>query len=195
MNNSFNFPKVFLDMDRFGWTQNCEEYVWFDDMEWYSIDEIVNWRPEERIVSSPLIVPFAHTGGGDVWGWYIEDIDNPIVVLCYHDDTIAKVYAKNFEEALFRHILEYVSESNIDCIDEAKEHILNWKNAFGRYFKTEWNNEIENILSLELKQYKEIRFKVNYTYNVLLTPQEVELLIQKYIFFDRMDSEVVWDIG
>ena len=28
-------------------------------------------------------------------------------------DTIAKVYARNFEEALFRHILEYVSESNI----------------------------------------------------------------------------------
>ena len=155
----------------------------------------MNWREEERIVSSPLIVPFAHTGGGDVWGWYIEDINNPIVVLCYHDDTIAKVYAKNFEEALFGHILEYVSESNIDCIDEAKEHILNWKNAFGRYFKTEWNNEIENILSLELKQYKEIRFKVNYKYNVLLTPQEVELLIQKYIFFDKMDSEVVWDIG
>jgi len=139
-----------------------------------------------------------------MWSWYIEDINNPIIVLCYHDDIVGEVYAENFESALFRHILEFVSESNfyvsngntyqIDS-DTAKKYISEWKNKFGQYFKPEWNDEIEKILSLDLKYYKEIRLpKANYGYEVFLTPQESEQLINKYLKFDKINTEVIWDI-
>jgi len=204
--NKFEFPKLFLDMHNLGWTKPGLDYVWFNDMEWYSLDEILTWEKnkEKHIVNSPSIIPFAHTGGGDVWGWYIEDIGNPIVVLCYHDDTIGKVYAENFEAALFRHILEFVSESNfytlggesyqIDCIS-AKRYISEWRNKFGQYFDPEWNKEIEKILLLDLKDYKDTRLsKVNLEYEVFITPEETETLITKYILFDKIDTEIIWDI-
>lgn len=206
--DDFQFPQIFLDMDMLGWTVPGEDYVWFNDMEWYTLNEIVKWEEEKEkerhIVNSPLIIPFAHTGGGDVWGWYIKDIESPVIVQCYHDDIIGTVYAKNLEEAIFRHILDFVSDCNfytsngksyqMDC-DSAKECLLEWRNKFGSYFKSDWINEIDKILTLNLKHYKETRFPtVNLEYETFLTPQEAEELIQKYLKFDKMDTEIVWEV-
>lgn len=205
-NSVFKFPRLFLNMHNLGWTSLGPDYVWLNDMEWYSLDEILKWEEnkESHIVNSQYIIPFAQTGGGDVWGWYIEDISNPIVVLCYHDDIIGKVYAENLEGALFRHILEFVSDCNfytlsgksyqMDC-ESAKRYISEWIDKFGQYFKPEWNSELEKILSLDLKYYKETRYpKVNFGYETFLTPEESEKLITKYLIFDKIDTEIIWDI-
>ncbi len=34
------------------------------------------------------------------------------VVLCYHDDCEGEIYAKNTRDALFKHIIEFVSGDN-----------------------------------------------------------------------------------
>ncbi len=203
--DDFCIPQIYINIDKLGWTKNCNEYVWFNDMEWISIEEILHCKehPEKYLINSPSVIPFAQTGGGDIWGWYIEDRNNPFVVLCYHDESTALVYAQNFESALFRHIIEFVSEANFYSsqgesyqmgIAEAKTNIANWRNKFGNYFKPEWNLEIEQILSLELKKCVDDRCKKSYEYEAFITYQEADAIIKKYLYFDKIDSEVVWDI-
>jgi len=81
----------------------------------------------------------------------------------------------NFEEALFRHILEYVSESNIDNVDEAKEHILNWKSKLSLF---KHSNVYE--VSFEARFSKVLGFLEEF-YNIKKDVFEFNIKLKNYV--------------
>lgn len=201
MINKFNIPQKYIEMNNLGWLsrkKNLNNYLWIDDMEWLEVDDILNYEYEEYELEN--IVPFAYTVGGDKWGWYCDD--NMLIksiVLCYHDDDEGVFYADNLESAIFRNILEYVSDSNFYCnADEGKTYqigilelrkLLNdWKNKFINWFDDEWIGELSTLSKLELK----LCITEYGSYYALITPEEAEKKIEKYLKFPFINKRFRW---
>jgi hypothetical protein len=200
--NDFLFPKIFLEMDKLGWLDsnnftslnNCDtqKYIWLYDMEWLTCDKIMNYEYE-----SNLIIPFAHTAGGDKWAWYLDDMSKLPVVFCPHDDDEGIFYAPNIEGAMFRQILEFASQNNFYSengqpwemsILEAKKHLINWKKRFDKWFKKEWIYELDKLINSDLNYYEH-----NYGgYYVLITPDEAKDKIEKYLSFSFLNKSFIW---
>ncbi|HOR45393.1 MAG TPA: hypothetical protein PK624_11440 [Spirochaetota bacterium] len=206
--NSFDFPELFMEMDTEGCltTENfidmnhleTQKYLWFYDMEWLTVEKIRNFECPDY--QSERIVPFAKTGGGDLWGWHLDYLPTLPVVYCPHDDDEGVFYAESFEAALFRHILEFASQNNFCMtggkswemtIENAKTLLKEWKKRYFKWFKKEWNLEIDNLLNLEMKFYKPNKSNGFY---VLITPEEADVLIDRYLKFDLLKQSFVWTI-
>jgi hypothetical protein len=178
-----------------------QTYVWFYDMEWLSHDRIIHYEYENY--QSKSVVPFALTGGGDIWGWHIDLKEFMPIVLCLHDDNEGIFYAPSFEAALFRHILDFASQNNF-CLGTgrswemelpmARKHLLNWKNKFRRWFAAEWLFEIDRLLNLNLKFYQVGSKPSAGDYYLLITPKECSELVQKYLDFELLDKTFLWTI-
>ena len=83
-------------------------YLLIHDMEWYSLEEIVDFEfPEYCQPHLPHLVPFAFNGAGDNWCWQTDRTDarGMRVLLCAHDSNMATVQAPNFAGAIYRQIL------------------------------------------------------------------------------------------
>lgn len=178
---------------------DTQKYIWLDQMEWLSRDEIINYEYDED--RSNLVIPFAFNGGGDVWGWYMYDKSFMPVVFCLHDDYEASYYAASFEEALFRQVLEFCCDCNFYIgegksyqmdLHEARVNLTNWRNKFERWFKKEWLAEVDLILRVPLKFYEDPCQKSGKGYYVLITPEECEHLIKKYLDFDLINKTFYW---
>lgn len=201
INEKFKFPKIYAEMDKLGWLDTSETnsylYLWLNDMEWYRCEDIRNYEYEDGEVKN--IVSFAHTGGGDKWGWYLEESNRLPVVLCYHDECEGMFYAENIEGAIFRNILEFVSDSlfYVDAskaesyqlnIVEIRQYLLNWRRRFDKWFNKSWLEELDEFIKL--------KFKICHTkygnYYALLTPEEADEKIKKYLDFDLINKTFVW---
>lgn len=206
---NFSFPQTYCEMEKQGFFDIAnfsnedeamkQKYVWLNEMEWMKRAEIINFDYDQD--RSNLIVPFAFNANGDIWGWCLKHKNIMPVVYCLHDDYEATYYAASFEEALFRQILNFSSQSNFYVekgtsyqmdLDEARIHLNCWKLRFGNWFKEEWLSEIDRLLSLELKFYEYSSTKMGKGHYVLITPEECESLIKKYLSFDLIDQTFQW---
>lgn len=200
IDKNYIIPSVYKKMDEKGFF-NSETYLWLNDMEWMSIDKIKEYEYEDG--ESKLIIPFAITGGGDKWVWVANDVDKEYCVgLCENAEVNGIYYAKNTEDAVFRQIIEYVSDSNFYLIkeaaksyqvseDELKIQLEGWKNNFRGILNDEYINIIDKLSGLSLKH-----IKCQYgEWYALLTLEEQNELIDKYIKFDMIDDEFEWFIA
>lgn len=199
IDKKFEFPPLFIEFSKYGWLNSeNDNYLWLDDMEWLDIQEIYEYEYENGEIRN--IVPFAVTGGGDKWIWYIEDDKITSVGLVYHDDINGKFYSENLEGAIFRNILEFVSDScfYIDeddaesyqiSIDELRALLSDWINKLRGFFQEAWVRELEKLQSLD--------FKYCHTdygdYYALLTPKEAKDKIKHYLDFNLLDKTFKWD--
>lgn len=199
ISKNFKFPNIFIEFNKLGWLNSeNDSYLWLDGMEWLDIKEIYNYEYEKGEIRN--IVPFAVTGGGDKWVWYLEENKIISVAICYHDEVKGVFYSENLESAIFRNILEYVSDScfykNEDeaesyqiGIVELRELLNDWINKLKKWLDRSWINELEELKTLE--------FKYCHTdygdYYALLTPKEVNDKIKQYLNFDSLDKTFKWD--
>lgn len=199
INEKYVIPTVYKKMNEKGLiSPDNDSYLWLNEMEWMSIDKIKEYEYDKG--ESRLIVPFAFTGGGDKWVWVVNDKSEEYYVgLCERAETSGIYYAKNTEDAVFRQIIEYVSDSNFYLIkedaesyqvdeEELKIQLNGWKNKFSGILNIEYINIIDKLSKLSLKHIK-CRYGEWYA---LLTLEEQDKLIDKYIKFDKMDDEFEW---
>jgi len=101
-------------------------YLWLNEMEWCSPVEIGSF--EFQAYQLPGLVPFAITGGGDLWCWHptMATEQGAPVLCCYHDDEMADVYAPNFFTALFRQALDFCMASEDDTSIDASAFLHRW---------------------------------------------------------------------
>lgn len=201
IDKNYIIPSVYKKMNERGFTNlNNESYLWLNEMEWMPIDKIREYEYDNG--ESKLIIPFAITGGGDKWVWVANDENKEYCVgLCERAEVNGVYYAKNTEDAIFRQIIEYVSDSNFYLIkeeaesyqvneDELKMQLEGWKNSFRGILNDEYINIIDKLSELSLKH-----IKCQYgEWYALLTLEEQDELIDKYIKFDMIDDEFEWYI-
>ena len=201
IDKNYIIPSVYQKMNERGFTNpQADSYLWLNEMEWMPIDKIKEYEYDEGETKS--IVPFAITGGGDKWVWVVNNENKEYCVgLCERAESNGIYYAKNTEDAIFRQIIEYAASSNFYLIkeeaesyqvseDELKIHLKNWKKSFQGILNSEYLNIIDKFSKLKLK-YTKSKYGEWYA---LLSMEEDDELIEKYIKFDLLDDEFEWYI-
>lgn len=149
-------------------------YLWFNDMEWYSLQQIVEFHFADYHL--PGFVPFAFTAGGDYWCWHpkYSDSRGAKVLLCYRDDMYASIYAPNFHTALFRHILDFCKDSCNETDNDVSALLRRWATDLSVVFPDSWCTQVRQLAddSKRLKHAMAIE--------------------QTEVAFDGMDAEVQW---
>lgn len=157
-----------------------DKYIWIRNMEWINekrSNNFFDYIPEGTI-------PFAVTGGGDVWA---ADNDSEKIFLYYHDDDEPEYYADSFENAVFRQLVEFLSDNEfVESGNEkdenstafAKEYIKICCDIFKPYFLEE---QIKILLGLVERNISEYKYN-NYIYHSFLDfNKEVPQIISKFI--------------
>ena len=77
-------PSAFREIWRRGWCSD-KDSIYFPDLEWMPLEEIRDYEFEEYQISG--FVPLAHTAGGGLWCWELEQSFSaePRVVMCPRD--------------------------------------------------------------------------------------------------------------
>ncbi|PSU87044.1 hypothetical protein C0W35_21875 [Photobacterium kishitanii] len=175
------------------------KYIWFNEMDWMSINEINNYNYDDG--ENKNVIPFAKSSNGDLWGWLKDENENNecSVVYCPMDENEGILYAPSFIGSVFRQIFEFASQNNFcdgsDCkewemdICIAKNHIKKWIDVFGGFMPISWRFEIENLLNKSLFLYQESTYS---KYLVLIPPDEAEAIVKKHLNYPLIDNEFVW---
>ena len=209
MSQSIQLPRIYTNYESKGFfdVKTCRsrddfenKYIWFYDMEWMNKESILNYNYEEG--EDRRVIPFARTGGGDLWGWYKDEksSDNLPVVFCPKEDDEGIFYAPSFLGAIFRHILEFSSQNNFCCdcngkewemsLDLAHQHINRWLFAFSKDMSISCEKEIQNLLSKELRFYNDP--ESSDSYYVLLAPNEALSIIKECLNYNFLNKSFVW---
>ncbi len=197
MNKPYKIPSIYQKMQENGYTSR-ENYLWLNEMRWMPIDEIFGYQHDEG--ENKSILPFAITGGGDKWVWIVDEENEEYKVgLCERGEFNGFYYAKNTEDAIIRQIIEFVSDSNFylsemnaksyqinEC--ELKQMLQKWKNSFTGILNERYLNIINSLSGLCLKHVKSSYGE----WYALLSLDEMQDLLDKYISFDLLDEEFEW---
>ena len=197
MNKRYKIPSIYQKMQENGYT-SIENYLWLNEMRWMPIDKILGYQHDEG--ESELILPFAITGGGDKWVWIVDEENEEYKVgLCERGEFNGIYYAKNTEDAIMRQIIEFVSDSNFylsetnaknyqisEC--ELKQMLQKWKNSFTGILNERYLNIIDILSRLCLKHIKSPYGE----WYALLSLDERQEMLDKYISFDLLDEEFEW---
>ncbi|MBD5139966.1 MAG: hypothetical protein HDT25_00910 [Ruminococcus sp.] len=173
--------KCYTDMVNAGYFDtSSNNYIWIRDMEWISEKKsniFFDFIPEDAI-------PFAVTGGGDVW---VADNDSEKIFLYYHDDDEPEYYADSFENAVFRQLVEFLSDNEfVESSNEedenstafAKKYIRTCCNIFKPYFLEEQTEILLELVERTINEYK----NNNYIYHSFLDfDKEASKIISKFI--------------
>lgn len=171
-----------------------EKSVWISGMEFFPKDKADHYINDiyEDMVN---VIPFAKNSDGDIYGWLVEEgSQTGIVVLCDHDDGESTIYAQDISAAIFRRILEFCNEEEFSqeddddmiSIDQLREYLSQYINAFAPYFDKSYISELEEMIKKPLKQVDD---GCGYEYMALISEDELEEIIDRTIYFDRIDEE------
>lgn len=149
-----NDPKAFLMLDC-----DCEPlFIEEIPKRLEELKEWISWREEdENIVlkENVRLIPFAQTGGGDLFCFlYEENAEEPHIVLYYHDDYTGPVLeADTFDEFIYVMLLDSASWSG----DIDNDH---WK-AHYQLLNDEYKKKIDGRTAEELAEEYENRILQN----------------------------------
>ena len=149
-------------------------YLWLNDMEWYSLQEIADFEFKPYHLAG--LVPFAFTGRGDYWCWQPAQTDyrGTRVLCCYHDEEFATVYAPNFHTALYRQILDFCSWSAEEGEVDASPFLNRWAIDLAGIFPILWCKRLLYLADAPMRS------------------AEVLSIEQIDVAFEDMDTEILW---
>ncbi|MCK5854298.1 MAG: SMI1/KNR4 family protein [Sulfurovaceae bacterium] len=155
-------------------------------------DAVLNFKFDELWdIETHKFVPFAKTDEGNIYAFYQNmKIENECaIVFVWNDINETEVLAKNFEDFIFRKMLEAVYDVDKDELsgDYNKEDfegyradILNDLKTITPYLKDEYVKILKDIYNREVHE-----SLISYS---LLSREELGSLIQKYLQFEQLDT-------
>ncbi len=160
---------------------NC---IWVRDMEWIDPKQIEKYK--EKVPEN--VIPIASTGAGDIWG-----INDNEIVLYYHDDDEALPYADNLINAVFRAIVEYLSDNDFISENENDEnnavcaaiYVKKYTGVFSGYFSDEQVNDLREIIKNGINEF---HYSNGSVYHSFISVEEADKIIGKYISVDYVDD-------
>ncbi|WP_108869819.1 SMI1/KNR4 family protein [Aquimarina aquimarini] len=212
---NFRFPEIFrnlwndgmLDWNK-GWNEPwTQERNWFTeiypkikdtpplllhtggfDFQLLSEHEIIHYDFYEHWHPKHQFIPFAQTNAGDLFAFYknIEIEGQHPIVLVWHDANRTEVLSKNFEDFIFRRMLERVANiEEDDIIDNFEGQIdLFQKKVLADLSTTKkyLNQEYIDILT-------EIFNRPFLTVETIISVKEMNSIFEKTIYFDQINIE------
>ncbi len=194
-----NIPQLYRKMNELAYINlSSKQFVWMYDMEWMDYKEVINYKYEEG--ESRDILPFAFTGGGDKWVFVENNTKEPYIGRCYGGEAEGEYCAKNLEDAIFRSIIEFVSSTCIAITEDGKmgtkffyeEQV---KDILKDYLKI-YNNLLPKEYLAVIQYLTTLSFKkcsfANAQWYALLSIEERDTFIERYLMFDLMDNTFDW---
>ncbi|MBQ7783169.1 MAG: hypothetical protein IJ368_04290 [Oscillospiraceae bacterium] len=167
-----------------------EKYLWVRDMEW--IDPKQSKKYKGKIPKN--VMPIAATGAGDIWGIFgIE------VFLYFHDDDEVLFYADNLKNAIFRAIVEYLSDNDFISENELDEnnavfavsYVKNCIDIFSDDFSEEQINDLKQISEQSISEFY---YSSGTPYHSFISVDDADKIIRKYIpINDENNSDEICD--
>ena len=149
-------------------------YLWLHDMEWYALQDIVDFKFQPYHL--PGFVPFAFTAGGDCWCWQPTQTDRrgTRVLCCHHDYEFATVYAPNFHTAMYRQILDFCHSSGDDGDIDASAFLRRWATDLADVFPAPWCARLHQLAGAPARS------------------EQASPIERADISFEHMDTEIRW---
>ena len=163
------------------------------DFEMLRADEMLNWQFDELWdIDNHKFIPFAKTDEGNVYAFYqgIKTKGEHAIVYIWNDMNETEVLAKNFEDFIFRKMLE--AAYDIDK-DELK---ADYKEAGFKGYQEDILRDLKSISPYLNETYRTLLEEVYnsnkmldtmFTYG-LIEHEKLGLLIQEYLDFEELDN-------
>ncbi|AZA76153.1 SMI1/KNR4 family protein [Chryseobacterium sp. G0186] len=163
-----------------------------------SIDEMSDEEDYRNIHHEYRFVPFAKNGSGDLYAFQFDLQHNGEVPLTFipHDDEEAEVVAKNFQDFIFRQLLEAITEIDEDSMfyedeeEDLKQNLFNQLRTHESYLTP---RQIEILNEIYHRDIFEYTYKVpngsSFEAEGLVTFDEVEKILNIEIGFDQLNKK------
>ena len=191
----FCIPEAYRRLEANGWLSWSEknpDYLWLDDGEWLTPDQILNYKFQEYHKDG--FIPFAFTGGGDLWCWHPGWNANGItpVVFCPRDSYDGNRYAPNFLGWVFRTIVEFASSAK--CFSEeveAKKHFARWRKDVAPLLPEAWAAVVRDLGQKPMRTWPE---ESGFGGSGFISMAEANEIVQKHLAFPHLEEEIRWMI-
>jgi hypothetical protein len=162
------------------------------DFELLRADEILNFKFDEFWdIEKYEFIPFAKTEEGDIYAFFknIETNGENAIVHVWNDMNETEVIAKNFEDFIFRKMLEAIFDVDKDDLkgDYKKDGFEGYLSDLLNDLKTvkPYLNVVYSNLLIELYTEKKTIESI-FSYG-LIDKEELLEIIQEHLFFDKLD--------
>lgn len=143
------------------------------------------------------LVPFAKNGAGDLYVFQYDLEQNGEIPISFfpHDETELEVQAKNFQDFIFRKLLESLTEMDEyfmfddDTDEKIKQHLNNQLRTHRPFLKENQIALLEDIYARDIFEY-EYKTPNGSTFETrgLVTYDEVEEILKQEIYFEYLDK-------
>ena len=191
----FAIPEEYRGLEANGWlawSEKNTDYLWINEGEWLSPDEILNYQFEDYHKQG--FVPFALAGNGDLWCWYPEWATREAtpVVYCPHDCYDGSGYAPSFLGWMFRTIVEFASAGGLIMNEAtARIHFARWQKDVVPLLPAAWGACVNDIVGKPVKTWPEER---GFGGPGFISMHEAQDIIRSYLAFPHLDEELRWMI-
>ena len=163
------------------------------DFQMLSPNEILEYEFCEWWDTKHKFIPFARTNAGDLYAFYknIEIEKNNPIVLVWHDDNRTEILAKNFEDFIFRKMIERVVHIDEDDINENfegdnnifKNKLLSDLGTAKKYLKPRYVSILNEIYNRSFSELDSI-----------ISVSEMKDIFKETIKFEKIDTEFEHEI-
>jgi len=163
------------------------------DFEMLRADEMLNWQFDEQWdIDNYKFIPFAKTDEGNIYAFYqgIKTKGEHAIVYIWNDMNETEVLAKNFEDFIFRKMLEAAYDIDKDELKADykelgfkgyQEDILRDLKSISPYLNETYRNLLEGVY------YSNNMLDTMFTYG-LIEHEKLGLLIQEHLDFEELDN-------
>jgi hypothetical protein len=188
--HGFKLPQPYRAFAERGYlTHQGDVYLWVNEAEWIPPEEVITYEWMGR--PKPGLVPFAFTGGGDVWAWQTQRImssGEPAIAFCPHDSYEGHWHAPTFIGWLYRTGLEYATVI-WDEETETRKNLATWSHLVRVFGDSAWATDLDEISRRPLLKYRVGRRETE----GLLHPDDLRTRVAAAFGSDFVDAPYIWD--
>ena len=180
-------PAAYMDMFKAGLLDHRKKSkcLLLDEVEWLTPKDIagVDWPP--HVV--PGLVPFAATGSGDHWCWYLpwNKAGNLPVVFSPHDLNTATGFAPNFEGCIYRLVLEQFARSTLlgeSSTTRLSKRFMRYAEMLAPFIPRTWARTLGMLAARPIKEDDEVLSVVG--------EEELKKLVRRDLKFPKLDKKL-----
>ena len=162
------------------------------DFEILRAEEILNFQFDELWdTETHEFIPFAKTDEGNIYAFYknLKKENEHVVVYIWNDMNETEIIAKNFEDFIFRKMLEAVFDIDKDDLkgdykdggfQEYQQDLLNDLKTIKPYINQDYSKVLTNFYNKDVHENM-------FSYS-LISKEELVETIEKYLNFEELDS-------